>query len=173
MRCSCAVHRLLNLHGPATVLSVSQVSNNEAWLPCGEGPGVLVPAARRGLGGSRQVGQGGRFEVYLPRINVCAKASPTSGIAGGRLPYVSCPCGVRVWVNRTEGGFRTTWTADAVNGCAEMRKLRALEPGKQHPINCDRLMRLIPHALQKNSGDRRPSNAAKKSPRRGHGLFPE
>ena len=56
------------------------------------------------------------------------------------MPYVSCPCGVRVWVNRTEGGFRKTWTPDAVNGCAEMRKLRALEPDKQDPINCDRSM---------------------------------
>ena len=89
------------------------------------------------------------------------------------MPYVLCPCGVRVWVNRTEGGFRKTWTPDAVNGCAEMRKLRALEPDKQLPINCDRLMRSIPDALHKNPGGRKPSTALKKSPGRGQGLFSE
>jgi len=75
--------------------------------------------------------------------------------------------------NRTEGGFRNTWTTDAVNGCAEMRKLRALEPDKQYPINCDRLMRSIPDALQKNAGGRKPSTPTKKSPGGGQGLFSE
>jgi hypothetical protein len=89
------------------------------------------------------------------------------------LPYVSCPCGVRIWVNRIEGGFRKSWTTDAVNGCAEMRKLRALEPDKQHPINCDRLMRTISDVLHQNRVGRKPSTPTKKSPGRDQGLFSE
>lgn len=59
------------------------------------------------------------------------------------MSYVDCPCGVRLRYVRTHSGFAPKWGGDEINGCEEMRLKREAEPAKQHPIGCERSLKLI------------------------------